>query len=51
MTLLKELIYAFYANLININLYLLNKISKNKYVYCNIISFGDCFTFYIENSI
>lgn len=49
MTLLKELIYAFYANLININLYLLNKISKYRYVYCNIISFGDCFTFYIEN--
>jgi hypothetical protein len=49
MTLFKELIYIFYANLININLYLLNKISRNKYIYCDIISFGDCFTFYIEN--
>jgi hypothetical protein len=46
---IKEFIYLFLVNLININLFLLKKFSKNEYIYSKKISFGDTFTFFIEN--
>lgn len=46
---IKECIYQFLANLININIFFLKKFSKNKYIYSKKISFGDTFTFFIEN--
>jgi hypothetical protein len=45
---LKEFIYKFFSNLINFNLYI-KKYSNTKYIYSNKISFGDIFTFCIEN--
>jgi len=45
---LKEFIYKFFSNLINFNLYL-KKNSNTEYIYSNKISFGDIFTFCIEN--
>jgi hypothetical protein len=46
---LKEFIYLFFCNVININLYLIKKFNKRRYVYSNKISFGDTFIFYIDN--
>jgi hypothetical protein len=46
---IKEYIYIFYANIININLYLIKKFNKQKYIYSNEISFGGTFAYYIEN--
>jgi len=48
---LKKIIYIFFANLININIYLIKKFNKNNftYIHSNKISFGDTFIFYIEN--
>lgn len=46
---IKEFIYQFLTNLININIFFLKKFSKNKYIYSKRISFGDTFTFFIEN--
>jgi hypothetical protein len=46
---IKEFIYQFLTNLININIFFLKKFSKNKYIYSKKISFGDTFTFFIEN--
>jgi hypothetical protein len=49
MKLLKEIIYIFFSNWININLFLIKIFSKKKYIYSKKISFGDTFTFYINN--
>jgi putative glycosyltransferase (TIGR04372 family) len=49
MTLLKEIIYVFFANLINFNLYLIKTLYKKNFVYSKKISFGDTFIFYINN--
>jgi hypothetical protein len=46
---IKEFIYIFYTNIININLYLIKKITKKKYIYSDEISFGATFAYYIEN--
>jgi hypothetical protein len=47
--LLKKIIYIFFANIININLFFLKKVKGDDFVYFKIISFGDTFTYYINN--
>jgi hypothetical protein len=49
MILLKKIVYIFFANIININLFFLKKVKKDKFIYFKIISFGDTFTYYIDN--
>jgi hypothetical protein len=49
MTLFKKFIYIFFANIININLFFLKNIKRDNFVYFRIISFGDTFTYYINN--
>jgi hypothetical protein len=46
---LKKIIYIFFANFININLFFFKKIKKNNFIYFQTISFGDTFTYYIHN--
>jgi hypothetical protein len=46
---LKKIIYVFFANFININLFFLKDLKRNNFVYFKIISFGDTFTYYINN--
>jgi len=49
MKLLKEVIYIFFSNLININLFIIKIFKKKNYIYSKKISFGDTFIFYINN--
>lgn len=49
MILFKKFIYFFFTNIININLFFLKNYKKDNFVYFKIISFGDTFTYYINN--
>jgi hypothetical protein len=49
MILLKKIIYIFFANIINVNLFFLKKVKGDNFVYFKMISFGDTFTYYINN--
>jgi len=46
---LKKIIYIFFANLINTNLFFLKKFKVENVIYFRMISFGDTFTYYINN--
>ena len=46
---LKKIIYIFFANFININLFFLSKFKIDSAIYFRMISFGDTFTYYINN--